>query len=231
MDTLSALKAITAASICAAKKDVRDYLNGICIDQHQEGAFRIVGCDGHKLIVIECEGRFFYGHNMPDQTGQLIISKNDIAMVVGKLKLLKKQHRECYFECEGFIVSGPDLGDITKNTQYPIEPIDGTYPDYMRVMPSACDPLQNDGTGFASLNPDYIIEASRALKPLCAGKYPRLAIGIKDANSAVEFALPPVSLIAGVTSARAVVMPLKPDANGSDRMPTRNANGIKLKAA
>lgn len=109
-------RALLAAYTHAAVKDVRYYLNGVCIDTR---AGRIIATDGHRIFI--CAGP------KCDAGAQYILP----ASLLDRLKKVKSKH-EFILEVstDGNAVSvciGPDtLKD---------DLIDGTFPNYERIIP------------------------------------------------------------------------------------------------
>lgn len=121
---------IRAAQACQAKKDIRYYLNGILI----AGNGDIVGTDGHAAFKGNCPEAFFVDDN--DLPVDMIIDIN------GKIPANAKTVR---FEFDNPATSGMAITDNGKVFTFTV--IDGTYPQYDRVIPKP-DRLAHS-TGFA----------------------------------------------------------------------------------
>lgn len=97
-----------------AKRDVRYYLVGLHINSRH-----IVATDGHRMIVINHDNGHAPSVVIPDTLVNLMPKK-------GKITLnLTKTH--AFFEHDGYTCVAPL--------------VDGTYPNYMRVIPDSIEPV------------------------------------------------------------------------------------------
>lgn len=131
------LDALGWVSLAMSKEEVRYYLKGICFDGRNEA--RILATDGHRLHLYKFSG------TLPN--GQYIVPDEAIDYILAIVKDCKKITTRFVFRENGleFIAGG-----TTVLTRY----IDGTYPDYTRVIPS-----DDAAAGVTSFDP-------AALKPV-----------------------------------------------------------------
>jgi DNA polymerase-3 subunit beta len=146
-------KHIRAALHFAAKKDIRFYLNGICVTQNQRGTV-VEATNGHVLGIIRTD-------STPQAENRVIISRDDCE----KLKGTKKQgDEELHFTIEGARVACeiPSQGLIMH-----FAVVDAKFPDTDRVVP------QFDGGEqvAATYNPEYILAFALASEELHGKKY------------------------------------------------------------
>ena len=118
----------------SGKKDIRYYLNGVMIEAH-ENRLRLVATDGHVMGI--------YQDEIESNDSFRIVIPNDIIS-----KLDKKQTN----------VLSRD-GDQWRIDNISFAPIDGQYPDYMRVLPK--EPANKE---MAQFNPDFITRFSKVAK-------------------------------------------------------------------
>ena len=118
----------------SGKKDIRYYLNGVMIEAH-ENRLRLVATDGHVMGI--------YQDEIESNDSFRIVIPNDIIS-----KLDKKQTN----------VLSRD-GDQWRIDNISFAPIDGQYPDYMRVLPR--EPLTKE---MAQFNPDFITRFHKVAK-------------------------------------------------------------------
>lgn len=129
------------------KKDVRFYLVGACLDLD---AGRIVATDGHRMIV--CEGPKVAGG------GRYIIPRDALAAITksgGKREAATLTFGDTYGSAGGSPVRDFTLSaggfTVTGRT------IDGTFPDYQRVIPKRFNGQ------ITQYNADYLADAKAAL--------------------------------------------------------------------
>lgn len=126
--------ALNAMLNLSGKKDIRYYLNGVLIQVH-ENRLRLVATDGHVMGIYQDE-------IASDDSFQIVIPNEIIS------KLDKKQTN----------VLSRD-GDQWRIDNISFAPIDGQYPDYMRVLPR--EPLTKE---IAQFNPDFIVRFHKVAK-------------------------------------------------------------------
>jgi len=130
LDLLLALEAVAGA---ISTEETRYYLNGIFIHVYDTGdrqELRLAATDGHrlylqKLAMPAIDGGFAHG---------VILPRNAVATLMKLMKGKKcPEHVEIELaETKSRYVFEFEFGTITVTTKH----IDGTFPDYARVMPS-----------------------------------------------------------------------------------------------
>ena len=113
---------LRAALICAAKKDLRYYLQGVCVSINNPNVAMVYGTDGHILFagqspieVIEAPENYGFDLIIPSDTIKAIDKKADFVTLVTIPSLPKDYY-------------------VLGNTSF--QAIDARYPDISRVVPS-----------------------------------------------------------------------------------------------
>jgi DNA polymerase III sliding clamp (beta) subunit (PCNA family) len=185
---------LEAAIKCTPKKDIRFYLNGIYLD-FPRGL--IVATDGHKL---------FCG-KLPDDCPQslpAVIVPRDLAERA--IKAHSKKERESY-NLDVLIdsVDGqpPNVILATINGRFAASAIDGTFPEYMRVIPRSVS------KETASYNPELLTDCQDALRAYSGLNKELIALDHNGTAAGLAHFGPDVSALC-------VVMPVRVEANGGD---------------
>jgi DNA polymerase III sliding clamp (beta) subunit (PCNA family) len=175
---------LKAALVCCSTEETRYYLNGVCITP----SGHIVSTDGHRLFA----GR--YADNPVE--GELIIPLAAIKKALTGYKgndITLSDSRKAGGSCT--------LGDIT------FTPVDGTFPDWKRILPSGTGPeytpstvLPDDEPGKAQFNAAYLGDLGKISK-LLTGKPDQTYIHVWTASS------PAGVSFAGRDDALCVIMP------------------------
>jgi DNA polymerase-3 subunit beta len=131
-------RALKAAVLAVPKKDVREYLTGACVEITANHAI-IVGTNGHWLFAARSE----HGEEIQEPV-TIIIPRADVEQAV-------KGHK-------GDTIS---LGRLS-NGEWRLgsnifKPIDGTYPDWRRVVPKKISGQSSD------YSPVYLAQVHKAL--------------------------------------------------------------------
>ena len=146
--------ALKAVSRFQAVKDIRYYLNGTFIEWNAMQT-RMVATDGHTLIVHRSDAR---DENQGE--GSVIIPDTMVKTMLSwkpENKWAKDQPIVC-------VIDNGEIRAQWGNNVAIRKPIDGTFPDYRRVIPQTC-------TGLASFfDPDYLARVKRASEDLGSDK-------------------------------------------------------------
>ena len=146
---------LEAALLSAGKKDIRYYLEGVRVEA-SGNHYRAIGCDGHRLTVIDGiasqnEKAPAFALTIPREIIEIVLK---IAKPYGVAELVQK-------------------GDTWSIAGVQFTPVEGNYPDYCRVL---------SGGRFANtpvkhwVNPKYLLDAEKQLKLLTGVKSPTMAI-------------------------------------------------------
>ena len=141
------MNSLKAMSVLASKQDIRYYLNGVLVESNKSYT-RMVATDGHLLGIYQIKET---AHN--DEEFSIIIPNEIIA------KLDKKDNFLSTNEHGNWSIDG-----------IAFTPVDGKFPDYMRVMPSA--PATGESAQF---NHELIARFAKCSKLLNANKTPVIA--------------------------------------------------------
>jgi DNA polymerase III subunit beta len=134
---------LKAALLFAAKKDVRNYLNGVLIEWDRENV-TIAATDGHRLFAATCP------MDEPVEPGSVIVSYDDIKRALTGYKA----------ECIEFTPNADHIRQIATLGSVSFLPLDGTYPDWRLVVPAK---ISGEAAQF---NPAYVGDLAKASKAL-----------------------------------------------------------------
>jgi len=137
---------LRAALLCAAKKDIRYYLQGICISFNHPEVAMVCGTNGHILFAGQCPIETI---EAPEALGFEIIVPGDV------IKGLDKKAEVVMLET---IDSMPKGHYVLGNTRF--QAIDARFPDISRVIPSR-DAFSEQKASY--FRPEYLCTANEAL--------------------------------------------------------------------
>jgi hypothetical protein len=167
------LRAFTAAGT----EPMRYYLTGVHVEPHPERGVFLVGTNGHYLICMRdefgvCEGGTAIvkpdAYFLKTVTAENRLSqRNPLERVIGPATIAVSGSRM------GVYREGPDSGpadgifDALETARPPLKAIqvqdaviDGTYPDWRRVLPRSVENLDSKPIAF---NPAYLVAMHKAL--------------------------------------------------------------------
>lgn len=123
---------LKAVNLSAGTEKFRDYLNGVLLEIDAESV-TYVATDGHRLMAVHRKV-----HERNTLTGYYILPRKDIDAI----KLSKKSSPDATMT-----KSGADILIEYDGGKSIMKPIDGSYPDWRRVLPSKTDgtPAQYNG--------------------------------------------------------------------------------------
>lgn len=162
---------LRAAFQCVSTEQTRYYLNGVFVD-HDATGLRLIGLDGHVMLKIELPDATFVGEKCWTQENGFI---------------LKTDHTDKAFKAKtpkGLWIYGDTATGLlqfvaTDGTDEPrrvgvceFEQIDGTFPDWRRVMPKA-----QAKTGHMSFDPAKLAMLVKAGDVIRKGCKVRLTSG------------------------------------------------------
>lgn len=122
--------AFNQVAYAISNESARYYLNGILLHSTTklgERVLRAVACDGHRLAICDMSGAVDYP--LPDW--QSIIPTSAVKLVLAAIK--KRDQNISIYLNDRFVKF--DCGDVVIVAKH----IDGTYPEYERVMPTKFD--------------------------------------------------------------------------------------------
>ena len=137
---------LRAALLCAAKKDIRYYLQGICISFNHPEIAMVCGTNGHILFAGQCPIDVI---EAPEAYGFEIIVPGDV------IKGLDKKADVVMLET---IDAMPKGHYVLGNTRF--QAIDARFPDISRVIPSR-DAFSEIKPSY--FRPEYLCTANEAL--------------------------------------------------------------------
>lgn len=143
---------LKAVALFAGKKDIREYLNGVCVTS-VDGALGLVATDGHRMTAFRDDGYEYDGDDfiIPNALIEAIPvpakGRTDIEVVLG-------EGRQITIKTDAR--SASDLR------------IDGKYPNWKAVIPRKQTLAIFDDEGFAGFNAAYLATYAKMLKILGA---------------------------------------------------------------
>ena len=178
---------LRAALICSAKKDIRYYLQGICVSINHPNFAMVYGTDGHVLFAGECPIEV---HEAPEAYGfQIIIPSDTIKAIDKKAEFIDLETIE----------GGAKDYYLLGNARF--QAIDARYPDISRVVP-ARDAFSELKISY--FDPELIVKGNEALAMYYGAKkgkvFPLLQRG--DQSGVIHN---------GTNDALVVVMPMRND--------------------
>ena len=145
-------KSLRAAIHCAAKKDVRFYLNGVLVHVNSTKALTVCATQGH--VMFACNVEYC-------SEGEAFAPGFQIIVPYETIKALPKPSKY------GDIVtleSLPDGSYMLGNSRFIA--IDGRFPDYRRVIPSIDAKAPSEPNHY---NPEYLVTCNDALRTFFNG--------------------------------------------------------------
>jgi DNA polymerase-3 subunit beta len=148
------ISALKATAIAASTEQTRYYLNGVCVEHSPNGPI-FIATDGHRLIA----------------STQKWLEENPatFAPVIVPMSLIKRVKVSRKFDIATMTIEHKEGGAILisiyyAGATYAENAIDGTFPDWRRVIPQSCD-----GT-ISQYNPSYLADFAEAGRILNGGR-------------------------------------------------------------
>lgn len=142
---------LKASIVCAAQKDIRERLNGACIDMNNGGCPQLVATDGHRMSVSYVD----VINTAPRDTSQYIIPREVLEWVV---KLKKPVMVRIEF-------GDTDVSASSNGQSVKVKKIDDRYPDWRRILSRSIDRQPTESIG---LNASYLGDVAKWQKYLGA---------------------------------------------------------------
>ena len=154
------IAAIRATLPAAAKSDIRYYLVGVLIE-HLGAETRAIATDGHRMHCYRFDQLDDAGNVLPRQPAEQVIMPREMAEKLAKYKPAYKGGADTVTietaETDGHVWITATLPEGAKLTQ---RAIDGTFPDYRRVLPPAGQ--KNEPADILpGVNADYARDAAK----------------------------------------------------------------------
>ena len=136
---------LRAALLCAGNEYIRDYLRGVYVDP----TGKLVATDGHRMFVGKLAGRYDLaaaGVEPGSFTGWIICRDAIKRALTG-------------YKQDMIVISPTSIGDLS------CQPVDGTFPDWTRVVAS-----REPNGKPAQFNPAYVADMGKIAKLLTGSK-------------------------------------------------------------
>jgi len=181
------IRKLIAADIFASTEQTRFYLNGVYFEV-KEGKGQFVATDGHRLVMLP----------LGDMDGP------DCSVIIPS-SLIKKIKLDKHLDLgEITIETGAHYSDIKIDyygATYGEKAIDGTYPDFRRILPA--DDLEQKGAPLIGFNPTYLGSFAKVHKIL-GKKNAHIHMAIYSADRAVKITSPDLDYTAILMPVRTV---------------------------
>jgi DNA polymerase-3 subunit beta len=167
------INALKAANVICPNKDIRYYLNAICIDTMDSKPV-IVATDGHRMTRSYITWGEGIGSADRDH-GQWLIPKPACEWIA-KLKTGKTPEAELSIEFGDTAVT---VAYLLQSASFPL--IDGKFPDWRRVVPTG-GTIPTPEIGF---NAVYLADIYKWANTLCSDKFVSVRCELRNTNVAM----------------------------------------------
>lgn len=178
---------LRAALICSAKKDIRYYLQGVCVSINNSDVAMVYGTDGHVLFAGQCP---IVVIDAPTEYGFQIIIPSDTIKAIDK--------KSEFIDLET-IEGGAKDYYLLGNARF--QAIDARYPDISRVVP-ARDAFSELKISY--FDPELIVRGNEALAMYYGAKKGKVFPLLQRGNDSGV-------IHNGANDALVVVMPMRND--------------------
>jgi hypothetical protein len=177
-----------AANECVSDEDTRYYLQGVYVQPHPDKGVLLTATDGHRLVCIHDES------GSCDKAAIIIVEDRAFAGV----KIDKKKPDEIprlKLDADGHVVVGTYRGVESAI-------IDGTYPDYPRVLTPIVAALKKGAYVPASYKHEYLVSFGRIVSLITSGSHAIRLISTGEADASLI-------LFEGAAHAFGILMPMR----------------------
>ena len=147
------INTLKAAAMCAAKNEIRIFLNGVCIDIKNDSQLVVIGTNGYIAFI----GVENYEGEWGGKPEQIIIPIDAI-----NAALKNRDKKIDYIVLEKINTEKMSLGNVLFN------PIDANYPDYARAIPK----VKSVKTGIGHYPHEYLKILDIALEEASGDRCP-----------------------------------------------------------
>ena len=182
------MQVLDAATFCAAKNDVRFYLNGVAINKGH-----VVSTDGHRAFACKIDGL--------DENISIIIPTETIKAFIKKVPS-KNRKGHCVISIDPKARQGK-ISNIPLQAHELFIPIDGKFPEWQRIFPKDV-PSEYQGY-YPTFNWAYMTDFQKIHKALGGNG---VQVGLRP-KSVSEAALVDFDGTLFDHHAKAVIMPLR----------------------
>ncbi|MBR9822641.1 MAG: hypothetical protein GYB51_16780 [Rhodobacteraceae bacterium] len=130
-----ALRLLDLGRSCISREETRYYLNGTYLTAKPEaGTLRAVSTDGHRMAVIDCEVPAQFRAEVSEDPSGIILPVRAVDLLLALARKSSNAALQIHASDRHLVLRTEGLQLITRS-------IDGTYPDYTRVVPAPSDKL------------------------------------------------------------------------------------------
>jgi DNA polymerase III sliding clamp (beta) subunit (PCNA family) len=164
---------LEAVALCASNEETRYYLNGIFFERYKDGSHSLTAMDGYRLASIRSQA-------LEDVMDSFIIGSADIkkALTLYKAEVKNNKAMREHFKIQIFhqegklqvsVASHPTTDDAPiVETSFEALAIDGTFPNYRRVIPQPVEAEKQ--SGICAFNASYVADFGTIAKLLTCNK-------------------------------------------------------------
>jgi len=187
---------LQAIALAASKEQSRYYLNGVNVELYKDGSYGLIATDGHRLHTLQTKAN-------EALDSSYILSNDDIKKAVSLAKMARKEigrglqqliniQIDAAFNIK-IVCAGKEFGAFTAT------PVDGTFPDWRRVIPSSTE----GGSPVMAFDADYMADFGEACRLLNGTKTSCIEMTSTGKNN------PMIIKVAGCPDFLGVLMPMR----------------------
>lgn len=190
---------LEAVSLASSTEQTRYYLNGVCIEVYADKTIGMIATDGHRMHTINTQEA---------PVSSYIIASADVKKA---LQMAKAEEKALGRHTKNNVMIKPELIETVLNVSvvlvdkdgafvetkgmFTTKPIDGSFPDWRRVLPNAAEPLAHSDLCF---NCVYMADFGKADKILSGNKSQSVQIISSGRESPILVKLPHYPAFTGV---------------------------------
>lgn len=203
---------VRLAMITASKEQTRFYLNGVCLQPGLQGGVILVSTDGHRLTCLwDNEGE------MTGAESVIFPARGDSDMILKACKSGKNEARRLVIDGDEYrptvsVCHGHESDDrglkLREIISASVQMIDGSFPDWRRVVPH----MPHAGGQLGEYDAKYIADFAKIAAELGGARSNPMTISATDTIS-------PALVTFGLANAFGVIMPLRNSGAKSDCVP------------
>ncbi len=176
---------LEAVALAASTEETRYYLNGVCIERYEDGTTGLIATDGHRIATLRAK----LGEQPKES---FILPSADIKRILtlykGEVKTLAKSVRHFLKivigkneddKLELSLNLCDDDGISAIRVSFTTKAVDGTFPDWRRVLPAESDEV----SPYLAFNADYMADFGKMARLITGIKTPHIVIKQTNPNA------------------------------------------------
>lgn len=186
-------KLFRAVAVAVSTEETRYYLNGVHICAHPDGGAYLVATDGHRMLVGYDEGATF------DWPGSDSVIVRPDKKLLAAAKTDRRSDAQNQIAVEGATVKVLEGSPATVAATFAGLLIDGTFPDWRRVIPTVD---KNEHAACQCFNARYLADFGTAARVMTGQKEAFISVLANDEHSPALVDLGVPNLFGVLTPAR-----------------------------